>query len=97
MTYSNVTKGYGFKYWEIGNENYGTWENDTNTPSHDAFEYATRAVQFIKAMRAADPSIKIGVVADASEDSYIDGTTRTVTNPVTGMTHSGWTRSCWRR
>ena len=28
MTYSNVTKGYGFKYWEVGNECYGTWETD---------------------------------------------------------------------
>ena len=25
VQYSNVTKGYGFKYWEIGNECYGTW------------------------------------------------------------------------
>ena len=26
---------YGFKYWEIGNECYGTWETDSNTYPHD--------------------------------------------------------------
>jgi hypothetical protein len=91
VQYSNVTKNYGFKYWEIGNECYGTWETDNNVPAHNAVEYATRAVQYIQQMKAVDPTIKIGVVADASEDSYVDGTTQTVTNPVTGVAHSGWT------
>jgi len=91
VKYSNVTKAYGFKYWEVGNECYGTWETDNNTPAHNAVEYATRAVQYIQQMKAVDPTIKIGVVADASEDSYVDGTTQTVTNPVTGVAHSGWT------
>ena len=91
VTYSNVVKHYGFKYWEVGNECYGTWENDTNTLPHDAFTYATRAAAYILAMKAVDPTIKVGVVADASEDSYTDGTTRAVVNPVTGVSHSGWT------
>ena len=25
----------GFKYWEIGNECYGTWETDSNAVPHD--------------------------------------------------------------
>src|SRR5580693_7758272 len=25
VQYSNITKTYGFKYWEIGNECYGSW------------------------------------------------------------------------
>jgi alpha-N-arabinofuranosidase len=83
VTYSNVTKGYGFKYWEIGNECYGTWEDDNNSPAHNGVEYATRAAQYIQAMKAADPTIKIGVVADSSEDSYSNGYTTSVTNPVT--------------
>ena len=91
VQYSNVTKNYGFKYWEIGNECYGTWETDNNVPAHNAVEYATRAGQYIQQMKAVDPTIKIGVVADASEDSYVDGTTQTVTNPVTAGVHSGWT------
>ncbi len=91
VTYSNVTKGYGFKYWEVGNECYGTWEDDQQSVPHDGYTYATRAVQYIQAMKAVDPTIKIGVVADASEDSYANGTTRSVTNPVTGVAHSGFT------
>jgi hypothetical protein len=91
VTYSNVTKGYGFKYWEIGNECYGTWEDDNNSPAHNGVEYATRAAQYIQAMRAADPSIKIGVVADSSEDSYSNGYTTSVTNPVTNASHTGFT------
>ena len=36
MRYANVTKGYGVKYWEIGNEVYGNghygadWEADNH-------------------------------------------------------------------
>jgi len=91
VTYSNVTKHYGFKYWEIGNECYGTWETDAQAQPHDPVTYGTRAAQYIQAMRAADPTIKIGVVADASEDSYQNGYSHVVTNPVTGSNHSGWT------
>jgi hypothetical protein len=91
VKYSNVTKGYGFKYWEIGNECYGTWENDTQPLPHDPVTYATRAVQYLQAMKAVDPTIKIGVVADASEDSYVNGYSHTVNNPVTGLNHMGWT------
>ena len=35
VRYSNITNGCGFKYWEVGNENYGDWEVDTNTRPHD--------------------------------------------------------------
>jgi hypothetical protein len=91
VTYSNVTKGYGFKYWEVGNECYGTWEDDNNSPAYNGVEYATRAAQYIKAMKAADPTIKVGVVADASEDSYSNGYTTSVTNPVTKVSHTGFT------
>ena len=42
VRYSNVTNGYAFKYWEVGNENYGTWERDTNPRPNDPFTYATR-------------------------------------------------------
>ena len=42
VTYSNITLGCGFKYWEVGNELYGTWETDNNTRPHDPFTYATR-------------------------------------------------------
>jgi hypothetical protein len=62
-----VTKGYGVKYWEIGNEVYGNghygsqWENDTHADKSPR-AYATNALQYITAMKAVDPSIKIGIV-----------------------------------
>jgi hypothetical protein len=67
VRYANVTKGYGIKYWEVGNEVYGngeynaTWEYDTHS-SHSATTYANNLLQYISAMKAADPSIKIGAV-----------------------------------
>ncbi|MER6069659.1 cellulose binding domain-containing protein [Streptomyces sp. NPDC001817] len=69
VRYANVTKGYGVKYWEVGNEVYGNgeysngsgWEYDTHS-SHSATTYADNLLQYISAMKAADPSIKIGAV-----------------------------------
>ena len=59
---ANVTNRCGFKYWEIGNENYGNWERDDNSLPHDPVTYATRAKEYFRQMKAADPTIKIGVV-----------------------------------
>ncbi len=59
---ANITNHCGFKYWEIGNENYGAWEHDENSPPHDPVTYARRAKEFFRQMKAADPTIKIGVV-----------------------------------
>ncbi|MGW2648672.1 cellulose binding domain-containing protein [Streptomyces sp. NPDC001393] len=69
VRYANVTKGYGVKYWEVGNEVYGNgeysngngWEYDTHS-SKSATTYADNLLQYISAMKAADPSIKIGAV-----------------------------------
>jgi hypothetical protein len=59
---ANLTNHCGFKYWEIGNENYGNWEHDENAPPHDPVTYARRAKEYFTQMKAADPAIKIGVV-----------------------------------
>ena len=88
---SNVTNHYGFKYWEIGNECYGSWETDTNTVPHDPYTYAQRYQQYYAQMKAIDPTIKIGAVAVPGEDSYANNTNHPVVNPVTGVTHNGWT------
>ncbi|WP_030231193.1 cellulose binding domain-containing protein [Streptomyces sp. NRRL S-350] len=67
VRYANVTKGYGIRYWEIGNEVYGNgeygakWEHDTHS-SKSATTYANNLLQYIAAMKAADPSVKIGAV-----------------------------------
>jgi hypothetical protein len=89
VAYSKL-KGYGFKYWEVGNENYGTWETDINSPAHDPVEYATRFVQYYTAMKAADPTIKVGAVATTSTEGTYSFPSEAVTDPVTGVKHSEW-------
>ncbi len=77
VTYANKTKGYGVKYWEIGNEipgngHYGShWETD-NHADKSPKAYATNVLQYISAMKAVDPSIKIGIVL-CTPDSWPDG------------------------
>jgi alpha-N-arabinofuranosidase len=92
VRHANVTNQLGFKYWEIGNEIYGTWEYDTNSLPNHAYTYAVRATNFIAQMKAADPAIKIGVVAVPGESSYHNGyTDHPAYNPRTGQTNYGWT------
>jgi len=92
VKYSNVTNNYGFKYWEIGNELYGTWETDTNTYPNDPYTYATRAQAYIQQMKAADPNIKVGVVVTTGEDTDSnDYDSHPATNMATGQVHYGWT------
>jgi hypothetical protein len=77
VKYANVTKGYGVKYWEIGNEipgngEYGAkWETDLHA-SHSATTYANNLLQFASAMKAVDPTIKIGAVL-CTPGSWPDG------------------------
>ncbi|GAA4076548.1 cellulose binding domain-containing protein [Nonomuraea soli] len=67
VRHANVTKGYGVKLWEIGNENYGNghygaaWEADNHADKSPA-EYARHVVAYADAMKAVDPTIKIGAV-----------------------------------
>ncbi|MEV4346509.1 cellulose binding domain-containing protein [Actinoplanes sp. NPDC049596] len=67
VRYANVTKGYGAKYWAIGNENYGNghygsaWEADDHADKSPK-EYAANVVAYSQAMKAVDPTIKIGAV-----------------------------------
>jgi hypothetical protein len=79
VQYANVTKKYGVKYWEIGNEVYGNgeyganWETDLHT-AKDPTTYGTNVVAFSKAMKAIDPTIKIGAVLTAP-GNWPDGQT----------------------
>jgi hypothetical protein len=67
VRYANVTKGYDAKYWTIGNENYGNghygsaWEADEHADKSPK-EYAATVIAYAQAMKAVDPSIKIGAV-----------------------------------
>lgn len=79
VRYANKVKGWNIHYWEIGNEIGGNgyfgpgWEEDLHAPYNDARKgnaalsqtaYGKNTLQFIDAMKAVDPSIKIGVGLD---------------------------------
>ena len=67
VRHANKIKHYGVKYWEIGNEIYGnghygaSWEPDNHADKSPA-AYANAVVEYAAAMKAEDPSIKIGAV-----------------------------------
>jgi hypothetical protein len=67
VQYANITKDYHDEYWEIGNEVYGNgyygddWETDDHS-SKSPTTYADNVLQYANAMKAVDPSIKIGAV-----------------------------------
>ena len=88
---ANVTNHLNFKYWEIGNECYGTWEADSNSAPHDPYTYAVRAARYFNAMKAAYSNIEIGVVAAPGENNYSNNATHFAVNPRTGTTNYGWT------
>jgi hypothetical protein len=90
---------YGFRYWEVGNEVYGSWDYDqhgvagsglTGAP-HDAYTYANAFPAFVSKMKAVDPTINVGIDGYPGEDAYGNGT-HAVPNPNEGNSlHSGWT------
>lgn len=61
---------YRWRYFEIGNEIFGSWETDRHGEPgsglsgkpHDPGSYAVNAAEFIRQMKAVDSSIKVGVV-----------------------------------
>jgi hypothetical protein len=76
VKYANVTKKYGIKYWELGNEipgdgTYGAqWEYSTKPKGATA--YADNIADYITQMKAADPGIKVGAVL-TTYNSWPDG------------------------
>ncbi|GGI95278.1 hypothetical protein GCM10010885_01090 [Alicyclobacillus cellulosilyticus] len=74
VKYANITRKYGVKYWAIGNEVYGNgyyatpWETDLH-PDHSPTAYGKNSLAFIRAMKAVDPTIKVGVVL-ATPDTW---------------------------
>ena len=93
VRHANITNNLGYKYWEIGNECYGSWETDTNAFHHDPYTYAVRASNYIAQMKAADPTIKIGVVSVPGEGSYSNqfNGMHPAYNSRTAQTNFGWT------
>ncbi|HLK91488.1 MAG TPA: hypothetical protein VKZ18_16455 [Polyangia bacterium] len=66
VQYANVTKGYGIKYFSVGNEPdlYDTQglPSDSSMPAIPGYtpaEYCASVTSFVAAMKAVDPTIKI--------------------------------------
>ena len=70
VRWANKKMGFDVKYWEIGNELEGDWELGNIRPDGtkmDATKYAALYTQFAKAMKAVDPTIKIGGATNSSD------------------------------
>jgi hypothetical protein len=65
VRYANLEKKYGVKYFEIGNESY----LDTYDGGCRAEDYARDLRLFSRAMKAVDPSIKIGANGPVLRDA----------------------------
>jgi alpha-L-arabinofuranosidase len=52
---------FNVRYWEVGNEEYGSWEIDHHTAQHDPATYIAFAKQFATYAAQIDPSISIGL------------------------------------
>jgi alpha-L-arabinofuranosidase len=85
--FCNVDHSYNVKYWEIGNENYQTGEPG----SHDPLVYAQRFGDFYAAMKAVDPTIKIGMAGTySSRNSAPSGASPGPGQGDTGTEYGGW-------
>jgi alpha-L-arabinofuranosidase len=52
---------FNVPYWEVGNEEYGSWEIDHHTAQHDPATYIAFTKQFEQLAATIDPSISVGV------------------------------------
>lgn len=86
LTYANVERGYGVVYWEIGNEN---WHNGTGS----AREVAEIVVEFSRAMKRIDPSIKIG--ASGNTEAWWQGFLPIAADDVDFLTVSQYSCTKW--
>ena len=61
------------KYWDIGNENYGSWEQGGQGASGSSLNgtiYGQQFVDYYKAMKAVDSTILIGAVVSPGSGDY---------------------------
>jgi len=80
VKYANVEQKLGIKFWQVGNEMDGNWEEGGPV---DARQYAVKFLAYARAMRAVDPSIVIlgpvqaGMEFATSASGHLDGTSWT--------------------
>jgi hypothetical protein len=61
---------FGMKYFEVGNEVYGSWETDHHATPHDPATYVGFAATFAGYAAQIDPTISIGLDASGTGGSY---------------------------
>ncbi|MGB6744876.1 MAG: hypothetical protein WBE38_14615, partial [Terracidiphilus sp.] len=67
-----VTDGANVSHITVGNEVYGSWEYDLHTKPNDPTTYAAAVVGasgYYQLIKAADPSVLVGVVVDADNST----------------------------
>jgi len=64
VRYCNVKNNYNIKYWEVGDEQWGDWAKGHTTPE----DYAKKYIEFVKAMKAVDPTIKVAINVKMEND-----------------------------
>jgi hypothetical protein len=76
VRWANKKMGYNVRYWELGNELDGDWEAGHFLPGGGVLTgdmYAQRYKEFAHAMKAVDPTIKIGGAASSVDpDSFCE-------------------------
>ncbi len=61
---------FNVQYWEVGNEEYGSWEIDHHTVQHDPATYIAFAKQFATYAAQIDPNISIGLDVGSPGNAY---------------------------
>jgi Secretion system C-terminal sorting domain len=86
VKYMNIDLKANVKYWEVGNECYGNWEEGYNINGSivTGTEYGEDFNVFAAAMKAVDPTIKIGAVvfsgSGVNEKNWSSGVLQQVKN-----------------
>ncbi|MGH6653747.1 MAG: cellulose binding domain-containing protein, partial [Actinocrinis sp.] len=72
-----TTAGQNVALWEIGNEEYGSWETDNHASPHTAASYASNALPYMQAIKSADPNAQVcydyGMDGRLAPGSGVDG------------------------
>jgi hypothetical protein len=61
---------FGWHYWEIGNEEFGSWETDQHTLAHDPATYVQFAKDFAALAHQIDPAISIGLDVGGTQGNF---------------------------
>jgi hypothetical protein len=61
---------YGWHYFEVGNEEYGSWETDHHAPAHDPATYVQFAKDFTTLAQQIDPTVSVGLGVGGTQGNF---------------------------